>query len=122
MVQTVRFAHRDGLSKVRPLTKRYVGILVKTYTEKISDVFFIVTVAAFAIYLAADLFGILRLSRELEGFILVALVSLLPMSLILFGTVSWFGGAKRHFHYLQVSAILNLAMAVIIYVVMNSGI
>lgn len=95
---------------------------MKTYTEKISDVFFIATVAVFAIYLASDLFGVLRLSREMRGLILVAVVSMLPVSLILFGIVSWFGGSKRHFHYLQVSAILNLVMAAIIYMVMNSGI
>jgi len=47
---------------------------------------------------------------------------MLPVSLILFAVVSWFGGSKRHFHYLQVSAVLNLAMALIVYVVMNSGI
>ena len=95
---------------------------MKSYAEKISDVFFIATIAAFSVYLASDLFGMLRLSREMRGLILVAVISMLPISLILLGMVSWFGGQKRHFHYLQVSAVLNLAMAVIIYVVMNSGI
>lgn len=64
----------------------------------------------------------LELSREVGGLVLVAVVSMLPVSLILFAVVSWFGGSKRHFHYLQVSAVLNLAMALIVYVVMNSGI
>lgn len=90
--------------------------------RKISDIFFSAMVTAFALYLASDLFGLIRLSRELGYLVLASVVATLPISLVFFGVTSWFGGPKRNFHYLQVSAVLNLAMAVIIYVVMNSGI
>ena len=95
---------------------------MKHYAEKVSDVFFVAIVAAFAVYLSSDLFGVVRLGREVGNLILVSVVIMLPISLVLFGTVSWFSGGKRHFRYLQVSAALNLVMAVIIYMVMNSGI
>jgi len=95
---------------------------MKSYIEKFSDAFFIATVSVFAIFLASDLFGVIGLSREVGGLVLLAVVSMLPASLVLFGMVSWFGGSKRHFYYLQVSVVLNLVMALIVCVVMNSGI
>ncbi|HCS29043.1 MAG TPA: hypothetical protein DIW43_16420 [Spongiibacteraceae bacterium] len=95
---------------------------MKHCVEKISDVFFVATVVSLVFYLSSDFFGLVRLSRDMGYLVLVSVVVMLPISLVLFGVVSWRNGARRHFYYLQVSAALNLTMAAIIYVVMTSGI
>ena len=92
------------------------------YLEKIGNGLFIAVIAIFGLYLASDLFGIIRFSRETGHLILISVLIALPSSLVVFGVLNWFYESRRQFLYLQVVATLNLIMAAIIYLVMNSGI
>ena len=92
------------------------------YLEKIGNGIFIAVIAIFGLYLASDLFGVIRFSRETGHLILISVLVGLPGSLVVFGALNWFYESSRQFFYLQVVAALNLIMAAIIYLVMNSGI
>lgn len=90
--------------------------------SKLSDVVFLLLIASTVLYLGSDAFGIFKLSRETGHIALKVAFILAPISAVIFTIISLKVNARRHVWYLVFSAAISVIYAVIVFMVMNSGI